>query len=341
MGFQFSNESFNTLLEALKDNYRIYAPVRLPKRGRFSDTDVIRYGEINKVEEIVWNEKSDFSPKEIIFPITQVLFYFVENDLKEPSVDDKKIMIFLRPCDINGIRHLDTIFLKNGPFKDVYYEKLREKVKFVMIECKDGFENCFCVSMGSNYTEDYSFAVRFKKEEVLCDLKDESFVELFKGLGKEISFKPEYIQKNGLNIEIPDTDKITIDFFNHDMWKEYSKRCIGCGRCNVACISCSCFTNTDIAYEDNPMAGERRRMWTGCHMDKFTDMAGGHSFRQDYGSRMRFKTMHKIYDYKKRFGEHMCVGCGRCDDMCPEYISFSNCINKVTKNLKEECSNDK
>lgn len=25
----------------------------------------------------------------------------------------------------------------------------------------------------------------------------------------------------------------------------------------------------------------------------------------------------------------MCVGCGRCDDVCPEYISYSNIINKV------------
>jgi len=124
------------------------------------------------------------------------------------------------------------------------------------------------------------------------------------------------------------------------MWQEYASRCIGCGRCNMSCITCSCFTTQDIAYEENPKSGERRRVWAGCHVDKFTDMAGGHSFRKDYGSRMRFKTMHKIYDYNKRFGEHMCVGCGRCDDRCPEYISFSKCINKVNQILKEEGANE-
>ena len=25
----------------------------------------------------------------------------------------------------------------------------------------------------------------------------------------------------------------------------------------------------------------------------------------------------------------MCVGCGRCDAICPEYISFANCVNKL------------
>ena len=64
-------------------------------------------------------------------------------------------------------------------------------------------------------------------------------------------------------------------------------------------------------------------------------MAGGHSFRPKHGDRMRFKVMHKISDFKKRFGYQMCTGCGRCDDACPEYISFSNCINKLNKAMEE------
>ncbi len=68
-------------------------------------------------------------------------------------------------------------------------------------------------------------------------------------------------------------------------------------------------------------------------------MAGGHDYRTKNGERMRFKTMHKIYDYHKRFGKHMCVGCGRCDDVCPEYISFSKCINKLYDIIEKE--NDK
>jgi anaerobic sulfite reductase subunit A len=73
-------------------------------------------------------------------------------------------------------------------------------------------------------------------------------------------------------------------------------------------------------------------------VDGFTDMAGGISFRKDNGSRMRFKVLHKIYDYKKRFGEHMCVGCGRCDDNCPEYISYSGCINRLNQVIQETVS---
>lgn len=335
MGYRLQNNDFNQLLKELSKEYKIYAPKRFEKRGRFSDTDSIRYGEIQRVEEIEYTVKSHFSPKEIVYPITQTLFYFTEEEYRESQVHDKKILVFLRPCDINGMRRLDTIFLENGPYKDVYYERLREKVKFVMMECRESFENCFCVSMGSNFTDNYSMAVRFEEGAVLCDIKDEDLQSQFEGNQEKTDFTPEYVQENHITVEVPDAEKITPALFEHDLWKDYAKRCIGCGRCNMVCMTCSCFTTQDIAYEDNPKAGERRRVWAGCHVDKFTDMAGGHSFRKDYGSRMRFKTMHKIYDYNKRFGEHMCVGCGRCDDICPEYISFSTCIKKVNQILKE------
>ena len=80
---------------------------------------------------------------------------------------------------------------------------------------------------------------------------------------------------------------------------------------------------------DDSAVGERRIVWAGCHVDGFSDMAGGHRFRDNKGERMRFKTMHKINDFYRRFSSHMCVGCGRCDDVCPEYISFSKCINRL------------
>jgi anaerobic sulfite reductase subunit A len=91
----------------------------------------------------------------------------------------------------------------------------------------------------------------------------------------------------------------------------------------------------DIFYKENARTGERRRVWASCHVDGYMDMAGGMSFRKVNGQRMRYKVLHKIYDYKNRFGYHMCTGCGRCDDICPEYISYSACINKLAAAMEE------
>ena len=92
-----------------------------------------------------------------------------------------------------------------------------------------------------------------------------------------------------------------------DLWKDYSSRCISCGRCNFVCPTCTCFTMQDLFYTDNGKVGERRRVWASCMVDGYTDVAGGGSYRKTNGERMRFKVMHKALDFKQRAGYQMCV----------------------------------
>ena len=329
MGIKLSREKFDGYINKLKQDYKIYAPVVMKGKGAFSDTDVIRYSEVNSINEIEFDKKSNFSPKEIINPITQTLFYFTEDSYIEPKVDEKGALVFLRSCDIHGIKRLDEIYLRNGQ-EDSYYKRLREKVKFVLIGCKESFDNCFCVTMGSNKTEEYDMYVKTENNEIFLDIKNEELMSLFEG--EETKVTIDYVTENKVSVNIP--ENIDERIFKSKMWEEYSTRCIACGRCNFVCPTCTCFTMQDIFYRDNRKNGERRRVWASCQVDGFTNMAGGHGFRKDKGSRMRFKVMHKVYDFNKRFGYHMCVGCGRCDDACPEYISFSNCINKLEKAME-------
>jgi anaerobic sulfite reductase subunit A len=202
-----------------------------------------------------------------------------------------------------------------------------------MIECRESFENCFCVSMGSNVTDNYAAAFRFGEDSVEAEVKDPKFTEFF-APGNPSSFAPEFVKENVKKVTVPSVEEMPPELFVSPLWDEYDSRCIACGRCNTSCVTCTCFSSLDLFYSDSRNCGERRRVWDGCHLDGFTDMAGGHSFRKKKGERMRFKTFHKIYDFRKRFGYDMCVGCGRCDDVCPEYISFSECINRVSEALK-------
>lgn len=332
MKIKLNLEEFNEGLKHLSNDYKILAPVSMPYKGTYSDTDVVRYQEVISVEEMELSRKSNFSPKEIILPITQVLFYFTEKEFKENDIDNKKTIIFLRACDINAVKRLDQIYLENGIEEDYYYKRLREKVKFVLVGCKKSFRNCFCVSMDSNKTDNYSMALNLRDNEVYLDIKDKD-LDIFKG--EPIDFSVDYVKENTISIEIPkNLDPKIIS--KNPMWDKYDARCIACGRCNFVCPTCSCFTMQDIFYKENENVGERRRVWASCQVDGYSDMAGGHSFRNKHGQRMRFKTMHKIYDFNKRFGNHMCVGCGRCDDACPQYISFSSCIEKVNDEVNKE-----
>ena len=249
----------------------------------------------------------------------------------------QKILIFARPCDINAQRRQDMIYLHNGNFEDTFYKRIRERVKFICIECVDGFDTCFCVSMNSNKTDDYSLAVRFNESSLLFDVKDEEFSKFFSDKTEE-EFELKFIEENEAKVTIPEINdkEILIKLKNHPMWDEYNKRCLGCGSCTIACSTCSCYTTRDIVYDSLGKIGERRRVQASCHIDGFDEMAGGHNFRTTKADKMRYKVLHKIHDYKAQFGdEHMCVGCGRCTDRCPEHISITATINKVNNAVNE------
>ncbi|OXS26067.1 MAG: anaerobic sulfite reductase subunit A [Acetobacterium sp. MES1] len=336
MGYQTTTAKMNAIFAALSKDYVIYAPKRFVGDGTFVHIDTIRYGQITDLAEIEFAEKSNYSFKEVLLPISETLFYFTENEMKEADAPKKGAIVFLRSCDLHGLKRMDTIYLENGAV-DTYYKRLRDNTKFILMGCENSFENCFCVSMGTQTSDDYDAYLKVTGETVLVDSHWDALDAALAG-ATPASVIPDSVTANETVVTIPETVPQTL--FDDPFWEDYGNRCIACGRCNFVCPTCTCFTMQDIFYTDNGKAGERRRVWASCHIDGYTDMAGGHAFRNDKGQRMRFKVLHKVNDYKRRFGTHMCIGCGRCDDVCPEYISFANCINKlntlVNDTAKEE-----
>lgn len=340
MGYSLNRDEMDRLFRRLAPKYKIYAPKRFPKQGRYSDTDIVRYDVVESPAEIVTDQKSDFSAKEVLTPITQTIFYFTEDEYRPSKLDPREILIFLRPCDINAFEHQDKIYLENGPEPDYYYKRVRDRARFVMMECTKGWDTCFCVSMNANRTEDYSASVRFTPDGALFDVRDDALAPYFEGL-PPADFHAQFIEKNELEVTIPEIpDKETLARLKkHPMWQEYNSRCISCGACTVACSTCTCFTTVDKIYEENAQNGERRRVSASCQVAGFDCMAGGMEFRKTPADRLRYRVLHKVHDYKARFGDfHMCVGCGRCSARCPKYISFPAAIGKMSAALKEICA---
>ncbi|SHM38429.1 anaerobic sulfite reductase subunit A [Anaerosporobacter mobilis DSM 15930] len=338
MGYVLEKEGMNQVLSNLSENYLIYAPKLYVGGGRLSDTDCVRYGEVNRIDEIVFDRKSEFSFKEVLTPITQTLFYYTEDTVKEADGPKKGAVIFLRSCDLHAVKRLDDMYLSNGPV-DSYYERIREKVKFVLMGCSSAYDNCFCVDMGTNISENYDMSIDCSDNNYRVDCKSVEFKSLLKANAiREEEVSPAYVKETSTHVHIP--ENLSAEVATSSIWREYDSRCIGCGRCNFVCPTCTCFTMQDLFYTDNGKVGERRRVWASCMVDGYTEVAGGGCYRQKYGDRMRFKVLHKVLDYKERNGYHMCVGCGRCDDICPEYISFSTCINKLESAMEEVSSNE-
>jgi anaerobic sulfite reductase subunit A len=333
MGYNLTREAFDGVLSKLAERYHIFAPKRFEMGGHFSDTDLIRYGHVTAAAEIVFGEKSAQSFKEALLPITQVLFYFTEKEIKESDSPEKDMLVFLRSCDLAAVQRLDAIYLHNGE-PDYYYKRVRDKIRFALIGCPEAFENCFCVDMETNRSENYDFAIT-ERDGVYClDCKAEDIGTLVKTAGEAVEDIPAFfVTETKTRVAIP--ANLNAAVAKASLWEEYDSRCINCGRCNFVCPTCTCNSMQDIFYTENGKAGERRRVWASCMVDGFTDVAGGGSYRQKNGQRMRFKTLHKVLDYRQRFGENMCVGCGRCDDVCPEYIRFSHIINRLGEAMEE------
>lgn len=336
-----SREEMNQILSALKKRYKVCAPAFVKSRGGIGDK--VRYREISSVEEIVTDRPSDFSAKEMYYPVMQTMIYFSDTECRESTLaDEREMLLLLHPCDINAMKRLDTIFLENGGQADSYYKRLREKVRVVLLQCAGSYENCFCVSMGTNIAGDYEFAVHIRETGVDIQVKDPAFAHYFSG-GALSDYEPEFVSRNEKTVKLPEIHGVEELKLASELpfWDQYDDECIGCGGCNTVCPTCSCFDTRDILYDETSLDGERRRVWSSCMLDTFTQTAGGGRARKTAGANMRFKTLHKTYDYRTRFNreENMCVGCGRCVKQCPKKISFIETINGFTEALaaaKEE-----
>ena len=112
------------------------------------------------------------------------------------------------------------------------------------------------------------------------------------------------------------------------IWKEEGERCLSCGACSAVCPTCYCYDVVDEAGLDGSVA--RRREWDNCFFRDHALVAGGHNFRPDRASRLRFRFEHKYLGFGELRGEASCVGCGRCTSACPVAIDLAAVLARLS-----------
>ena len=194
MGVRLSKSEAAKRFAQWTEKYDVYAPMLMEGEGCFSDTDVIRYGKVSSLDDIVWDKKSDYSFKETLLPINETLFYYTEDQTTVPKGPQKGLLIFLRSCDLHAVKRLDDIYL-NNKFEDFYYARIRERAKFILMGCETSCQSGFCVSMGTNQNNDYDAYMKVDGDTVYADVKCDELKD-FTQEGIPCDVTPDYVTEN-------------------------------------------------------------------------------------------------------------------------------------------------
>jgi Fe-S oxidoreductase len=66
-----------------------------------------------------------------------------------------------------------------------------------------------------------------------------------------------------------------------------------------------------------------------CNFVDFAEVAGGHNFRPERSSRLKYRYYHKHRGFVEAYEESLCVGCGRCGEACLAGITVPEVIASV------------
>ncbi|MBA7606543.1 hypothetical protein ES703_13693 [subsurface metagenome] len=220
-----------------------------------------------------------------LFPETETLYSYKWEDgyqLSQTTPDkEKKTFFGARPCTSVNLSPSGTVGM------DILATKLEGK--YVLEEVTD------------------------KGKELLLTLYPGVLRE---ATGDEVKRIKEVHEESHKKVPRVDIDN-TVMKFDSSIWEAESERCIGCGTCTFLCPTCHCFT---IEHAGSIKKGKVIRSWDTCQFQAYTLEASGSNPRPNKEQRLRQRLYHKYKYFYDNFNEFLCVGCGRCINLCPVNI---------------------
>jgi ferredoxin len=253
------------------------------------------------------------------------------------NIDHPTVFFGLHACDINALNKLDKV-LMGSVYPMPYYAAKRKNMFIIGTGCEPQ-PFCFCRSMGSD-TALHGF------DMFITDIGHAYFVEILSATAynflKHIKTRaPEeddhlhYMrlaaERHGKFIARVDTTDLTkiLDMeFQAPVWKHWGEQCLGCGTCANVCPTCYCY-GVDETVDIDLQGAKKTKILYSCNILDFAEVAGGHNFRSERHSRIKYRYYHKHRGFVEAYEESLCVGCGRCGESCLAGITVPEVIASV------------
>ena len=252
----------------------------------------------------------------------------------EPEVEPIAL-IGARACDLAGMAVQDKTFIQDK-YLDKRYQKQREKLFIVAVNCHYASANCFCVSTktGPRVNKGYDLVLSEIHTGFIVESGSEQAKTLIKELSLSVATSEQitHAEERIMNAATMQTKRmpknnsrelrdILLQNLNHERWDDVANRCLSCGNCTSVCPTCFCHHESETP-DLKDVESEHQREWDSCFTDKHSYIHNK-VIRDDTKSRYKQWLTHKLGTWWDQFDTSGCIGCGRCITWCPVGIDLT------------------
>lgn len=258
--------------------------------------------------------------KKLVLPASDLLWTLEAGRYQPPPPAPPLAVVGVAACDLYALAYLDLAFAD-----DALYQQRRSRLLLVGAACTAS-PGCHCppwpapppfdLFIGAGRLWVGSSQGGAWLDALALDLGargDEVFPEHL-WQGQEPPLPQDLAQRFAASAGSP-------------LWSQAAEPCLSCGACSALCPSCSCFELVDTMTAAGQVT--RHRQWDNCFFHQHALVAGGHNFRPDRASRLRFRFEHKYLGFGTLRGVSSCVGCGRCAQLCPVGIDLARVLETL------------
>ncbi len=303
-----------------------------------------RYQEVDDANAVALDYPRTIQPLKKFFlpPRETLLTYDIEDNrfAKENIVSEKRIFFGIHSYEMQAVRRLDYSFSKDNPESN--YLTRRDNSQFIGISHKpDQWHFSKDLDQAPDDLEGFCIYIDHQNEAFHVFILNDEGQEMANDFFKDMRPAAEPYRFSEQNVQfVIDVHHSQLPAFfeaayHAPVWDKVAGQCLGCGTCNLLCPTCYCFDVRD-EVDLNIRDGKRERLWDGCMLNTFAEVAGGKNFRKKLSSRTRHRLYRKFKYSFEQNGKLNCVGCGRCSRYCPAEISIVDILNRLIADCKQQ-----